>query len=474
MRVVSPLQPSTSAPTPTRPKFDVDLLKSYMKKLISTTLEKERWDSKDKDKQRAWCKEISERVKGRMLEIQPKGFKFIVTTIINENLGQGGRADMASHWEDCDTVAQEMWANSGSLSLEIAIDLRWWSPLADILDQVIDALLPHKDRWASFALQTNSDDGVMAGILVRISEELPELRELVLQCPEGWRISRFPRPLICPKLQVLRLQGMAPQHNALVVSALPSLASVSIADTSLRWSDWSTLLQHGPKLVELVLRNVDIGRAGDLGNVPPVSMPHLERFALRLKTGRSGPTGTALLDPVVASFFAPKLHTLLVNVTGAGTAPPPNHTWQEAMPMLKTLVIQTEGDIDASVFQRCPHISHISVSDSRLEGHPLARRILEHLADPSTGPLLDQLDTLTLLAMIPTYEGWEKFLSGKKLRVCIDPVFEIATRKSMDTKNLQDREAAIEKLKAIVPVEICPIPKDNTWFSNRWRFGGDD
>ncbi|KAG8955655.1 hypothetical protein FRC04_007646 [Tulasnella sp. 424] len=433
MRVVSPLQPSTSAPTPTRPKFDVDLLKSYMKKLISTTLEKERWDSKDKDKQRAWCKEISERVKGRMLEIQPKGFKFIVTTIINENLGQGGRADMASHWEDCDTVAQEMWANSGSLSLEIAIDLRWWSPLADILDQVIDALLPHKDRWASFALQTNSDDGVMAGIL-----------------------------------------GMAPQHNALVVSALPSLASVSIADTSLRWSDWSTLLQHGPKLVELVLRNVDIGRAGDLGNVPPVSMPHLERFALRLKTGRSGPTGTALLDPVVASFFAPKLHTLLVNVTGAGTAPPPNHTWQEAMPMLKTLVIQTEGDIDASVFQRCPHISHISVSDSRLEGHPLARRILEHLADPSTGPLLDQLDTLTLLAMIPTYEGWEKFLSGKKLRVCIDPVFEIATRKSMDTKNLQDREAAIEKLKAIVPVEICPIPKDNTWFSNRWRFGGDD
>lgn len=365
-------------------------------------------------------------------------------------------------------------SQSGNLSLEIAIDLRWWSPLADILDQVIDALVPHKDRWASFSLQTNSDDGVMAGILVRIPEKLPELRELVLQCPEGWRISRFPRPLICPKLQVLRLQGMAPQHNALVVSALPSLASVSIADTSLRWSDWSTLLQHGPKLVELVLRNVDIGRAGDLGNVPPISMPHLERFALRLKTGRSGPTGTALLDPVVASFFAPKLHTLLVNVTGTGTTPPPNHTWQEAMPMLKTLVIQTEGDIDASVFQRCPHVSHISVSDSRLEGHPLARRILEHLADPFTGPLLDQLDTLTLLAMIPTYEGWEKFLSGKKLRICIDSVFEIAARKSMDTKNLQDREAAIEKLKAIVPVEICPIPKDDTWFSNRWRFGGDD
>ncbi|KIO34027.1 hypothetical protein M407DRAFT_240872 [Tulasnella calospora MUT 4182] len=123
MRVVSPLQPS-NAPTPTRPKFDVELLKSYMKKLISTTLEKERWDSKDKDKQRAWCKEISERVKGRMLEIQPKGFKFIVTTIINENLGQGGRADMASHWEDCDTVAQEMWANDSLICICLAFAIQ--------------------------------------------------------------------------------------------------------------------------------------------------------------------------------------------------------------------------------------------------------------------------------------------------------------------------------------------------------------
>lgn len=35
--------------------------------------------------------------------------------MINENLGQGGRADMTCHWEDCDTVAQEMWANVSRL-----------------------------------------------------------------------------------------------------------------------------------------------------------------------------------------------------------------------------------------------------------------------------------------------------------------------------------------------------------------------
>lgn len=50
-----------------------------------------------------------------IIEIQPKGFKYIVTTTVTENLGQGGRADMACHWEDSDTVAQEMWMNVSPL-----------------------------------------------------------------------------------------------------------------------------------------------------------------------------------------------------------------------------------------------------------------------------------------------------------------------------------------------------------------------
>lgn len=37
--------------------------------------------------------------------------KYMVTTQINENLGQGGRADLVCHWEDSDTVIQEVYAN---------------------------------------------------------------------------------------------------------------------------------------------------------------------------------------------------------------------------------------------------------------------------------------------------------------------------------------------------------------------------
>ncbi|KAG8955653.1 hypothetical protein FRC04_007644 [Tulasnella sp. 424] len=219
------------------------------------------------------------------------------------------------------------------------------------------------------------------------------------------------------------------------------------------------MLQRGPKLVELELRNVVIGRGDGFGSMPPVSMPHLKRLALQSLERQHALMESMTLDPIIASFFAPQLHTLRLDVNAS--AQDLGHPLQQ-------------GEIDANVFQRFPHISHVNLSDDRTEKHFQARRVLELLADPSTGRLLDKLGALTFSTMIPTYEGWEKFFPAKKLRVCIDSVFEIAARKSMDTKNLQDREAAIEKLKAIVPVEICPIPKDDTWFSNRWRFGGDN
>ncbi|KAG8883054.1 hypothetical protein FRB97_007319 [Tulasnella sp. 331] len=100
-----------------RSKFDTDLLRAYVKKLLSTTLQGHTWDPKNRDQHKSWCKEISERVKDRMLEIQPKGFKYIVTTTVTENLGQGGRADMACHWEDSDAVAQEMWMNESIICI---------------------------------------------------------------------------------------------------------------------------------------------------------------------------------------------------------------------------------------------------------------------------------------------------------------------------------------------------------------------
>lgn len=70
---------------------------------------------------KGWIKEISERVKERMLEIQPRGFKYVVFTQINENRGQGGRADIVCHWEDGDVVAQEMYYNDSLICICIAL-----------------------------------------------------------------------------------------------------------------------------------------------------------------------------------------------------------------------------------------------------------------------------------------------------------------------------------------------------------------
>ncbi|RDB22642.1 hypothetical protein Hypma_010376 [Hypsizygus marmoreus] len=117
----SPPPPRSNATSP-RPKFDADQLKAYMKKLLSSTLQHNSWpEQKERDRVKGWIKEIGERVKERMIEIQPRGFKYIVLTQINENLGQGGRADMVCHWEDTDVVAQEMYSNDTLICICIAL-----------------------------------------------------------------------------------------------------------------------------------------------------------------------------------------------------------------------------------------------------------------------------------------------------------------------------------------------------------------
>lgn len=69
----SPPTPRSEVSSP-RPKFDSELLKAYMKKLLSTTLSSSVWpETKDRDRVKSWMKEIGDRVKVRMLEIQPKG-----------------------------------------------------------------------------------------------------------------------------------------------------------------------------------------------------------------------------------------------------------------------------------------------------------------------------------------------------------------------------------------------------------------
>ncbi|CAE6515572.1 unnamed protein product, partial [Rhizoctonia solani] len=105
-------------------RFDSDQLRGYIKKLLPSTLQGAVWDSKDRDQSKAWTKEIGERVKARMLEIEPSGFKYVVTTQINENLGQGGRAGLVCHWEDSDACIQEMHTNDSLICICIAFAIR--------------------------------------------------------------------------------------------------------------------------------------------------------------------------------------------------------------------------------------------------------------------------------------------------------------------------------------------------------------
>ena len=63
----SPTTPRSDVSSP-RQKFDSDMLKAYMKKLLPATLQSSVWPpSKDRDQVKLWIKEIGERVKERML-----------------------------------------------------------------------------------------------------------------------------------------------------------------------------------------------------------------------------------------------------------------------------------------------------------------------------------------------------------------------------------------------------------------------
>ncbi|KAL4076033.1 hypothetical protein J3A83DRAFT_4089361 [Scleroderma citrinum] len=120
----SPISRSEAAsPNPNRPAFDTELLRAYMKKLLQTTLQHAIWTT-DRDQVKSWMKDIKERVKDRMVEIQPTGFKYIVLVQISENLNQGGRADMISHWEDGDACIHELFYSDSIICTCIALAVR--------------------------------------------------------------------------------------------------------------------------------------------------------------------------------------------------------------------------------------------------------------------------------------------------------------------------------------------------------------
>lgn len=69
----SPISRSeATSPHLVRPAFDSELLRAYMKKLLQTTLQHAIW-TPDREQVKSWMKDVKERVKDRMIEIQPSG-----------------------------------------------------------------------------------------------------------------------------------------------------------------------------------------------------------------------------------------------------------------------------------------------------------------------------------------------------------------------------------------------------------------
>ncbi|KAL1410952.1 hypothetical protein Q8F55_001895 [Vanrija albida] len=116
-----PLRSASASP---RPKFPADQLRPFIRTLLSKTLVKVAWDSTDRSRMAFYSKELCERIKQRMVEIEPKGYKFIVTSTFSENLGQAGRADLSCHWEDADSAIQEMYSNDTLMVVIIAYAIR--------------------------------------------------------------------------------------------------------------------------------------------------------------------------------------------------------------------------------------------------------------------------------------------------------------------------------------------------------------
>lgn len=64
----SPVSPRSGAASPRPSKFDADQLKTYIKKLLASTLQNVTWtEFRDKERGRALMKEVGDRVKERML-----------------------------------------------------------------------------------------------------------------------------------------------------------------------------------------------------------------------------------------------------------------------------------------------------------------------------------------------------------------------------------------------------------------------
>ncbi|PWN46260.1 hypothetical protein IE81DRAFT_319142 [Ceraceosorus guamensis] len=103
--------------------FDSSKLKVQLHKVLHSRLAGVAWE-RDKEKMKAVNRDIADNVKSRMIEIEPKGFKYLVQVQLSENKGQGGRADAAYHWEEGDVVIHEMYANNDLIATVTAYAIR--------------------------------------------------------------------------------------------------------------------------------------------------------------------------------------------------------------------------------------------------------------------------------------------------------------------------------------------------------------
>ncbi|WVN86548.1 uncharacterized protein L203_101715 [Cryptococcus depauperatus CBS 7841] len=107
-----------------KPRFPSDILRTFIKELLLNTLSTISWEPEGNKRMRELSKGIAEKIKGRMVEIEPNGFKYVVTATLTENKGQAARGDLVCHWEDCDQAIQEVFNNESIIYVVTAYALR--------------------------------------------------------------------------------------------------------------------------------------------------------------------------------------------------------------------------------------------------------------------------------------------------------------------------------------------------------------
>lgn len=98
----------------TQPRFDAEKLRPVMRRVLNAELTNAKYEDLDKDS----TAKIAHKIKQHMLEISPKGFKYMVLVNASKNNNQGLKADASMHWEmDVDTFVQDVFQSVSCFTL---------------------------------------------------------------------------------------------------------------------------------------------------------------------------------------------------------------------------------------------------------------------------------------------------------------------------------------------------------------------